>query len=228
MENTTILIVDNEQELRQLLQLHLRRAGMKSLEAASGRDALAILEHYPVDLVILDLMMEDMNGWEVLRHMRGHASEIPVIVLSARHLDSDKIDTLELGADDYVTKPFSPGELIARIKANLRRVKSGKQQTRLTCGNLVYDRTTQELHKPSGTVVLSPIEGVMLELFMKEPGRVYTKEEIYRNVWKLDQIDGNSVTVYINFLRKKIEEDPANPQYIQTIRGVGYRIVGEA
>src|SRR5690606_26557686 len=103
-----------------------------------------------------------------------------------------------------------------------------KQQTRLTCGNLAYDRTTQELHKPSGTVVLSPIEGVMLELFMKEPGRVYTKEEIYRNVWKLDQIDGNSVTVYINFLRKKIEEDPANLQYNQTIRGVGYRIVGGA
>lgn len=227
MENYRILIVDNEEELRQLLRLHLLNAGMTCLEAASGRDALAVLEHYTVDLVILDLMMEDMDGWEVLRRMQEHRFDMPVIVLSARRLESDKIETLGLGADDYVTKPFSPGELIARIQANLRRIKPGLQNNLLSCGELVYDCTTQQLQKPTGTVVLSPIEGVMMELFMREPGRVFTKEEIYRNVWKLDQIDPNSVIVYINYLRKKIEDDPANPKYIQTIRGLGYRIMGE-
>ena len=227
MKVPQILIVDNEIEIRQLLRLHLQSAGMNAHEAGSGLDALAILKNYVIDLIILDLMMEDMNGWEVLRYMQDNHIGTPVIVLSARHLETDKIETLGLGADDYVTKPFSPGELIARIQATLRRVKPGSQGTLISCGQFVYDNATQELKKPSGTISLSPIEGVLLELLMRYPGRVFSKEEIFRDVWKLDQFNANSVNVYINHLRKKIEEDPSSPQYIQTIRGVGYRFVEE-
>lgn len=226
MEQPQILIVDNEPEIRHLLGLHLRQAGMHTLEASSGREALSMMERHAVDLLLLDLMMEDVNGWEVLRAMQSRPLAPPVIVLSARHLESDKIETLGLGADDYVTKPFSPGELVARIQAMLRRCQPGYKGTH--CGGLVYDKTAQELRKPTGTVALSPIEGDMLELLMNAPGRVFTKEQIFRHVWKLDHYDENSVKVYINLLRKKIEEDPSQPQYIRTVRGIGYRFAGGA
>ena len=225
VDNPRILIVDNEPEIVQLVKLHLRNAQMNTSEADSGRDAISILEHYTIDLVVLDLMMDNMNGWEVLQYMRSRQLDTPVIILSARDLEQDKIETLGLGADDYVTKPFSPAELAARIKALLRRYKPTMYGNRIICGNLIYDRTVQQIEKPTGNVSLSPIEGVMLELIMHQPGRVFTKEEIYKHVWKLDQFDPNSVNVYINFLRKKIEADPANPRYIETIRGVGYRFV---
>lgn len=228
METSQILIVDNEPEIRELLKLHLHNAGMHTLEAASGRDSISIFDHYTVDLILLDLMMEDMNGWEVLRYMQSRQLNTPVIVLSARRLETDKIEALGLGADDFVTKPFSPGELVARIKATLRRAKPSVRENQIRYEDFVYDRSVQLLHKPTDTVSLSPIEGVMLELFMSEPGRVFTKEEIFRHVWKLDEYDGNSVKVYINFLRKKVEDNPADPQYIQTIRGIGYRFKGSS
>lgn len=221
--NPQILIVDNEKEIRQLLKLHLYNAGMCTHEAKSGREAISILQQIPVNLVVLDLMMEDMNGWEVLRYMQSLQLRMPVIVLSARQMESDKIEVLGLGADDYVTKPFSPGELIARIEANLRRFNPGLQGTKICCGELVYDTAVQELRKPSGIVSLSPLEGDLLEMLMRQPARVFTKEEIFGSVWKLDQFDANPVNVYINYLRKKIEEDPSNPRYIETIRGIGYR-----
>ncbi len=227
MVKPQILVVDNEPDIRKLLRLHLHNAGMDTLEAASGRDALSLFEHYKIDLILLDLMMEDINGWEVLHNMQSHHNSTPIIVLSARNLVSDKIETLGLGADDYVTKPFSIGELVARIQATLRRVNPSLQGTQIRCGTLVYDRTIQQLEKPTRTISLSPIEGVMLELLMGSPGRVFTKAEIFRHVWKLDQEDEHSVKVYINLLRKKVEDDPAQPQYIQTIRGIGYRFVGE-
>ncbi|WP_262679850.1 response regulator transcription factor [Paenibacillus sp. J5C2022] len=225
MENPRVLIVDNEPEIVQLVKLHLHNAGIHTSEAASGRDAISILEHYTVDLIVLDLMMEDVNGWEVLHYMQSRQLDTPVIILSARHLEDDKIETLGLGADDYVTKPFSPGELTARIKALLRRYKPAMYGNKISCGSLIYDRAAQQIEKPTSTISLSPIEAMMLELFMRQPGRIFTKQELFKYVWKLDQFDANSVNVYINFLRKKIERDPANPRYIETIRGVGYRFV---
>lgn len=223
-----ILIVENEAEIRELIALHLNYAKMDTIEAASGREALEVLQRQPVDLILLDLMMKDMNGWEVLHYMKQHALDMPVIVLSARQLESDKIETLELGADDYITKPFSFGELVARIQANLRRYKPNLDTSKLRNGNLVYDPETQMVEKPSGSVSLSPIEADMLALFMQYPGRVFTKEEIYKQVWKQDHLDDKTVVVYINLLRKKIEDDPSNPKYIQTIRGIGYRLTGGA
>ncbi len=223
MSEPHILIVDNEQEIRQLLKVSLHTSGMQTYEAESGREAVSILQQNRIHLVILDLMMEDMNGWEVLQYLKSHHLKMPVIVLSARQLDTDKIEVLGMGADDYVTKPFSTGELIARVQANLRRWNPSLLENKLNVGELTYDPTIQQLHKSSGTISLSPLEGQLLELFMSQPGYVFTKEEIFRSIWKLDQFDVNPVNVYINFLRKKIEDDPANPRYIRTIRGIGYR-----
>lgn len=227
MENPHVLVVDNELEIRDLVKVHLRDAQMQVSTAASGKDAISILQHDTIDLIVLDLMMEYMDGWDVLRYLQSRQMDTPVIVLSARHMEEDKIETLGLGADDYVTKPFSPGELVARIKALLRRYRPSIKSNKIQSGRLTYDRTIQQLTKPSGTVALSPIEGVMLELLMRQPGHVFTKEEIFKYVWNLDEFDPNSLNVYINYLRKKIEDDPAQPRYIETIRGVGYRFVEE-
>lgn len=227
MENPHVLVVDNEAEIRRLVNHHLTNAQIHVSEAESGRDAISIMEHYTVDLIVLDLMMENVNGWETLQYMRSRQLDIPVIILSARHMEKDKVESLELGADDYVTKPFSPVELVARIKALLRRYKPALRGNRINCGDLVFDRTVCQVEKPTGVIRLSPIEGIMLELLMRQPGKVFTKEEIFKYVWKMERYDANSVNVYINFLRKKIEEDPANPRYIQTIRGIGYRFAQE-
>jgi len=227
MENPHVLVVDNEAEIRRLVHHHLTNAQIHVSEAESGRDAISIMEHYTVDLIVLDLMMENVNGRETLQYMRSHQLDIPVIILSARHMEKDKIETLNLGADDYVTKPFSPGELVARIKALLRRYNPALRGNRISCGEFVYDRTVCQVEKPTGIIRLSPIEGILLELLIRQPGKVFTKEEIFKYVWKLERYDANSVNVYINLLRKKIEEDPANPRYIQTIRGVGYRFAQE-
>lgn len=223
--NYHILIVENEPEIRELIALHLNNSGMDTFEASSGREAVSILKQQTIDLILLDLMMEDMNGWELLRYLKANLLDMPVIVLSARRMESDKIETLDLGADDYVTKPFSFGELVARVQANLRRYKPNAGESKLKCGDLVYDTAAQMVEKPSGFVSLSPIEGDLLELFMRHPGRVFTKVEIYKHVWKLEQFDDKAVIVYINLLRKKIEDDPSHPHFIQTIRGIGYRFV---
>src|SRR5690606_15184565 len=134
VEKHQILIVDNETEIRQLLKLHLVHAGMDTHEASSGKEAVALLERRTIDLIILDLMMKEMDGWEVLRYLQSSRYDMPVIVLSARQLESDKIETLGLGADDYVTKPFSLGELVARVQANLRRYKPVEDATEIRCG----------------------------------------------------------------------------------------------
>ncbi|MCU6710550.1 response regulator transcription factor [Paenibacillus sp. J5C_2022] len=227
MTQPHILIVDNEKDIRQLLKVHLYNAGMQTLEASSGREALAALRQASVHLVILDLMMQDMNGWEALHRMRASGHDMPVIVLSARGMNADKIEVLGMGADDYVTKPFSIGELVARVQANLRRHPAPEPKSTITIGELTYDTVTQQVHKPSGTVSLSPLEGDLLQLLIQEPGRVFTKKEISQGVWKLDRMDTNTVNVYINYLRKKIEDHPSRPRYIETIRGLGYRFNGE-
>ena len=227
MGNHSILVVDDDREIRQLLNHHLHKAGMIPYEATGGREAIRILKQHEIDLIVLDLMMDDLNGKELLKYLDAQGIEIPVIMLSARQLEEDKIDTLGSGADDYVTKPFSPRELIARIQANLRRYKPTRQSDTISCGEFVYDVAASRLSIPSGNVSLTPIEGALMELFLREPGRVYTKEELFKAVWKLDQFDANMVNVYINHLRKKLEEDPSKPRHIETIWGIGYRFSGE-
>lgn len=227
MGNHAILVVDDDREIRQLLNHHLHKVGMTPYEAAGGREAIQILEQHDIDLIVLDLMMDDLSGKELLAHLQAQEIEIPVIVLSARQLIADKVDTLGSGADDYMTKPFSPKELIARIQANLRRYKPMRSSDKISCGELVLDMAALRLSVPSGIISLTPIEGALLELFLREPGRVYTKEELFKAVWKLDRFDANMVNVYINHLRRKMEEDPSKPRFIETIWGIGYRFSGE-
>lgn len=226
MHQHHILIVDDDQDIRQLLNHHLKKSGMLPYQAATGKEAIQLLEQQKIDLIILDLMMDEMDGWEVLEQLKVSQLQIPVIVLSARQLISDKIETLGLGADDYMTKPFSPGELIARVQVQLRRFHRTVLSQEITAGNFTYNNSTYQLQKPDGNVSLSPLEGAMLELFMRSPGRVFTKEELFKEVWKLDQFDANLVNVYINYLRRKLEDNPSKPRYIQTIWGIGYRFTG--
>lgn len=224
MDAPNILIIDNEQEIRQIVKLHLAHAGMQVCEADSGRRALDVMARQQVDLIVLDLMMEDMDGWAFLDRLRSEGATVPVLVLSARGMEADKIETLGLGADDYMTKPFGTGELLARIRAILRRVQPAMGVKRFRLGEAIFDVEGQYIQKPTETVALSPLEAALLELFCQHPRKVFTHQEIFRQVWKIDHFDRNSVKVYVNFLRKKLEDNPAEPRYIQTIRGVGYRL----
>lgn len=214
-------------EIRQLLRLHITHAKMNVFEAESGREAVELLKKQAIDLILLDLMMEEMNGQEVLRHIHDNNIQIPVIVLSAKQQEADKLETFSLGADDYVTKPFSPKELIARIHATLRRLKPILQPPIIQIGKFQYDRESQHLIISGVNVSLSPIEAALFELFIQKIGQVITHEEIFHHVWKINATDRNAVKVYINHLRKKMEEDPQQPKYIETIRGIGYRLVGK-
>lgn len=230
MARTKILVVDDEEELRELVAKYLGREGMEVIQAHCGRKALECIAASEFDLVVLDIMMKDLDGFEVLRRIRKIKPYLPVLFLSARQEDYDKVLGFGLGADDYVTKPFSPAELTARIKAHIRRNSALKQQVvqdELYCGQLKLNLNTYAVTKGEHALELSATELKMLKFFMENPNRVFTKVQIYRNVWGEDFYDDNSVMVYISHLREKIEDNPKNPQLIKTIRGIGYQLVKE-
>lgn len=221
----TILIVDDERDIRELIRLHVEQHGMRALEADSGRAAITVLQRCTVDLIVLDLMMDESSGFEVLHHLRDARIDTLVIVVSARGKETDKVQTLDLGADDYVTKPFSPIELVARIQANLRRygrIAIADDRT-IRRDGFVLDLATFELHTGEKTLSLTPTESSILFVLMRHSNEVLTRSDIARNVWNHDNIDASTINVYINQLRKKIEENPGQPAHIQTVRGVGYR-----
>lgn len=220
-----ILVVDDEAEIRELITKNLKREGMEIFHAEGGRKALQILQEKSIDMIILDIMMEDMDGFDVLRKIREQQSQLPVMFLSARQEDYDKVLGLGLGADDYMTKPFSPAELTARVKAHIRRSQSfnNKQEPMLTRGALCLNINDYTLTKNDAMLELSATEFKLLRFFMQQPMKVFTKAQIYRGVWEDDFYDDNSVMVYISHLREKIEDNPRDPQYIQTVRGIGYK-----
>lgn len=223
----TILIVDDEREIRELIRLHVVTHGMNAIEADSGAAAIEILHRRFVDLIVLDLMMEPACGIDVLRHLRTVRTDTLVIVASARRAETDKIEALGLGADDYVTKPFSPRELVARIQANLRR--NGRLTTDddrvIRRGHFILDLANFTLQKDDERLSLTPTECSILFALMRHPDEVLTRSELARQVWQHDQVDAAMINVYINQLRKKVERDPARPRCIETVRGVGYRFV---
>ncbi|MCX8129514.1 MAG: response regulator transcription factor [Clostridia bacterium] len=227
MAGEKVLVVDDEQEIRELIAKYLSREGMQIHQAECGLKALDAISQKDFDLVVLDIMMGDMDGFEVLREIRKHKSYLPVLFLSARQEDHDKILGFGLGADDYVTKPFSPAELTARIKAHIRRSRvfrtSVEEEETLVKGELTLDVKSYLLSKNGQHIDLSARELKLLKFLMENPGRVFTKAQIYRNVWDDDFYDDNSVMVYISHLRDKIEDDPKAPLYIQTVRGIGYK-----
>ena len=223
----TVLVADDEAEIRQLLRLYLEKDGYLVAEAENGKVAIDYLKNHSVDLALIDIMMPIMNGYEVIKQIRKD-SNIPVIFITAKGQDEEKILGLDLGADDYITKPFNPLEAMARIKSNLRRFHSlGAGETEcdrsITVKNLRLETKECILYKNDEAIELTFVEYKIMKLFMENPGKVFTKQQIYEAGWDDDYIcSDNNIMVCISKLRNKIE-DPSN-EYIKTIRGLGYRL----
>lgn len=223
----TILVADDEAEIRDLLRLYLENAGYAVVEAADGKQALDALRRTKVDLCILDIMMPQKDGYHVLRELRAE-SNIPVMILSAKDADSEKILGLNLGADDYLTKPFNPLEAVARVNSNIRRfyalgTGSGSVKQTITVRDLSLDKDSCTLKRGDEEIDLTSVEYRIMELFMEHPGKVYTKQQIYEYGWGEEYIIAdNNIMVCISKLRAKLDEDPS--RYIKTIRGLGYRL----
>lgn len=231
MENYKILIAEDEQEILELLKLYLQSEGYCIYTANNGVDALEIVKKEDISMAVLDIMMPKMDGYELTRRIR-EISNIPILILSARDKSNDKILGLNLGADDYLAKPFDPLEVVARVRSNLRRfyslnpeVVKNEEVHILKVGELVLNTQTLMLEKKGEEILLTPMEYKILALFMKNPGTIYTKVQIYENIsGEYFETDDNTVMVHISKLRDKIEDDPKKPYYIKTIRGVGYKI----
>lgn len=227
MAEFTVLVADDDKEIREGIGIYLRNEGYNVLKAEDGQEALELLAANEVHLLILDIMMPNMDGITATFRIRERQN-IPIIMLSAKVEDTDKIHGLSVGADDYVTKPFHPLELMARVKSQLRRyVQLGTYdgQKVLEVNGLVLDEEAKELTVDGTPVRLTPIEFNITELLMKHPGRVFSINEIYERVWNEQAYNAeNIVAVHIRKIREKIEADPKNPRYIKVVWGVGYKI----
>ena len=221
-----VLVVDDDPTVAEIVTGYLDRAGYVVDRAGDGPDALArAAAHWP-DLVVLDLMLPGMDGLEVCRRIRGHGP-VPVIMLTARGDEDDRILGLELGADDYVTKPFSPRELVLRVESVLRRTRpaapAAAVSVLLRAGGLAVDPAARRATKNGAELALTIREFDLLAFFLRHPGRAYAREELMREVWGWDFGDLSTVTVHVRRLRGKIEDDPGRPRIVQTVWGVGYR-----
>lgn len=229
MDKETVLIVDDEKEIRDLVEIYLKNEGYNTLKAETGVDALNILEHTTVDLIVLDIMMPKMDGIQACMKIREEKN-MPIIMLSAKSQDMDKINGLITGADDYMTKPFNPLELMARIKSQLRRYKRLNVQHYndvdvLEVDDLFINIATHEVKIDGIEVKLTPREFDILELLARNRGMVFSIEKIYEKVWKEEFLESdNTVMVHIRKIREKIEKDSRKPKYIKTVWGVGYKI----
>jgi two-component system, OmpR family, response regulator len=225
MTEARLLVVDDEPDIVELLSASLRYAGFEVSTAHSGRQALTEARRFRPDLVLLDVMMPDLDGFEVVRRLRGEGARVPVLFLTARDATEDKIKGLTLGGDDYVTKPFSLAEVIARIQAVLRRVSeragADPNAARVTFADIELDDDTHEVWKAGEPVSLSPTEFKLLRYFLANAGRVLSKTQILDHVWHYDfGGDAGVVESYVSYLRKKI--DTTEPRLLHTLRGVGY------
>ena len=225
---TTILIVEDEQRIAEFVSRGLQAAGYKTEIVDDGLEALERAQQPDIDLVLLDIGLPSMDGLEVLRELRGRGSAVPVIMLTARSQETDKIRGLDAGADDYVTKPFSVGELVARINAMFRRLHRGTATAneRIEIGGAVVDPHKHELTRKGKTQALSFYEVELLRLLWERAGQPVTREEILEKIWGVPGHAGTrSVDNFVVKLRKKVEEDAANPKHIVTIYGTGYKLV---
>ena len=221
--SASILIAEDDGDIRDLLRLYLESEGYRVLDAADGAAALALARENMPDMAILDVMMPELNGYELTRALRKF-SDIPILILSAKSQDNDKILGLNLGADDYIAKPFNPVEIVAWVKAQLRRA-TRENSTTLTVGELSLDTATFQLTKNGQPITLTPMEYKILALLMRSPGRIFTKIQLYEGaVGNYFEGDDNTMMVHISKLREKIEDDPKDPRYIITVRGLGYKI----
>lgn len=228
MTKFTVLVTDDDQDIRDGIEIYLKNEGFHVLKASDGLEALKLLETNEVHLIILDIMMPNMDGIQATFKIRS-ARNIPIIMLSAKAEDSDKIHGLSVGADDYVTKPFHPMELIARVKSQLRRyVHLGtfhEKKSAVEIDGLVLDMESKEVTLDGESVKLTPIEYKITELLMTNAGRVFSIGDIYQRVWNEPAYNAeNIVAVHIRKIREKIETDPKNPRYVKVVWGIGYKI----
>lgn len=226
VKQNSILIVEDEPNIAEVVSLYLRRAGYQVQVISDGEQALQSMEENMPDLLILDIMLPGIDGLSITRWLRDR-SDTPIIMLTARRTEADRIAGLEMGADDYVVKPFSPQELVSRVRAVLRRTQgliASSAEQPLAFGELSIDPITRLVHLGEAEIVLTAKEFDLLWLMASYPRKVYTREQLLDNIWgHSEYIDPGTVTVHIRRLREKIEEDPANPTHLVTVWGVGYK-----
>lgn len=225
MSQLTVLVTDDDKDIRDGIEIYLKNEGYHVLKAADGLEAIALLETNDVHLIILDIMMPKMDGITATFKIRAERN-IPIIMLSAKAEQTDKIHGLSVGADDYITKPFHPLELMARVKSQLRRyVDLGTLETQEMVAGLELDGAAREVRVNGEPVKLTPTEYKITELLLKNAGRVFSINEIYELVWNEQAYNAeNIVAVHIRKIREKIEVDPKNPQYLKVVWGLGYKI----
>jgi two-component system alkaline phosphatase synthesis response regulator PhoP len=226
MAGKKVLVVDDDVKTVELVKLYLIREGYQVLPAYDGIEALRLARESRPDLVVLDLMLPDIDGFEVCRILR-HESDVPIIMLTARSTDQDKLTGLGLGADDYVTKPFSPKELAARVQAVLRRLPGERGPEEIRSGELSMDFTKHEAWFAGRPLDLTSVEFKLLGVLAKEPGRVFSRANLIEEALGYD-FEGfdRTIDVHILNLRRKLELDPSHPRYLKTVYGVGYKFVG--
>ncbi|MBU5675816.1 response regulator transcription factor [Alkaliphilus sp. MSJ-5] len=228
-ERIKVLVVEDESSIRKFLSINLNREGFEVLEAASGEEALDIIRRVQPRVVVLDLMLPGIDGFEVCQSVRKSIPNIVIIMLTAKSQDMDKIMGLELGADDYMVKPFNPLELIARIRANLRKIDNARGQLKkaITFREFELDLEAQKFYKRGIEIELTPIEFSMMKMFMEGNNKAFSRDEILNIVWGKNYFgDMKTVDVHVRRIREKIEDDPSSPQIIETVWGVGYRLRG--
>ena len=228
MKTNHILIVEDDKEIREGIQIYLKSQGYEVFQAADGIEGLEILEREEIHLAIVDIMMPRMDGIHMTMKLR-EKYDFPVIMLSAKSEEVDKITGLNLGADDYVTKPFTPMELMARVNSQLRRYKKfmeklAPKENLHVIGGLEINEDTVEVSVDGSPVKLTPIEYKILLLLAKNPGRLFSAEEIYVRVWQEKAINTDTIMVHVRNIREKIEIDPKNPKYLKVVWGVGYKM----
>lgn len=230
-----ILIVDDQPEIAELLSIYLEKGGFNIIQANDGMDALMYISKGNIDLMLVDLMMPIIDGYQLISKVR-ESMHIPIIIISAKQENQDKIFGLEIGADDYIQKPFDPLEVVARVQALIRRSynfstiekqpEEVSETLKKVVGDLTLDEATFSIIRNDVVIQLTKIEYKILDLLMSTPGRVYTKQQIFENAWDDYYIGGeedNTINVHISKIREKIEVNPKKPEYIKTVRGLGYK-----
>ncbi len=227
----TVLICDDDKDIVSALKIYLTSEGYRTVEAYNGEEAIAAVKSGNIDCILMDIMMPKLDGIRATAQLREAGGNIPIILLTAKSEDTDKVLGLNIGADDYVTKPFNPVEVVARVKSQLRRytMLGGKTQAQedevLRNGALEMDDSRKTVTVEGEPVALTPIEYSILRLLMRNPGRVYSASQIYELVWNDPALGSeNTVAVHIRHIREKIEIDPANPRYIRVVWGLGYKM----
>ena len=233
MDAAKILIVDDEKFVRRTISRVLSSEGFATFEASNGPDALRMAQEQSFDLMLLDIVMDGMDGFQVIRTLRDLGILLPVFVLSGRQADNDKILALGIGADDYITKPFTPLELLARVNSQLRRYNRYREaiasaepvkDTYHVLGGIELNEETVEVFVDGAPVRLTPIEFKILLLLMRNPGRVFSADEIYERIWNEKAVNTDTIMVHVRKIREKIEIDPKNPKYLKVVWGVGYKM----